>query len=432
MFLIKLLNYFAILGQSPNEKKSEVTFDNYECSGIVDTDFPRLCVLLDMLVFPGVITKRPVTDNRPPGPLIWKQRFLRVELESQDPLTAMKLEVFGWKVDDRIIRVLQKMIPSLSNLRVLYFWQAGLKDRMVKSLMNAIPLCSNLSTVLLEGNPIPEHSYHLLLSEDSPLTKLSLRNNRIGDEGARLIGLALSTYKSANRKLLSLNLNYNSIGDAGAKCIAAGLRWNRTLVSLSLIRNKIGDSGAAHLAAVLRELALTHEEVVYRRKLLYAINHPEASKKNEKPAASKENGKTNEKASDEKVPQTEGEKLGNEEKQLSTQEENPSAAVHEVERGRSPLLDAEVTPRDGDLFAPGNATLVELDLSYNLITQRVLPLILTALEGLPEGEGLQLLYMHRNRFPPECETYLKIREEMISRLTLQSTDFDQNDEKKEE
>lgn len=52
------------------------------------------------------------------------------------------------------------------------------------------------------------------------LAHLSLRNNRIGDEGARLIGSALSTTTSSNRKLLSINLAFNSIGDAGATSIA--------------------------------------------------------------------------------------------------------------------------------------------------------------------------------------------------------------------
>ncbi len=52
------------------------------------------------------------------------------------------------------------------------------------------------------------------------LTDLSLRNNHIGEEGAHLIGSALSTVHSANKNLLSLNLAFNSIGDAGAIHIA--------------------------------------------------------------------------------------------------------------------------------------------------------------------------------------------------------------------
>ncbi|KAL0166679.1 hypothetical protein M9458_038523, partial [Cirrhinus mrigala] len=119
------------------------------------------------------------------------------------------------------------------------------------------------------------------------LTDLSLRNNHIGEEGARLIGLALSTVHSANKNLLSLNLAFNSIGDAGAIHIAQtfrqfvmksrvfqpslflkGLRLNRSLLCLSLSYNQIEDNGAAHLAEVLGPFALSHEEIVERRKLL--------------------------------------------------------------------------------------------------------------------------------------------------------------------
>lgn len=129
----------------------------------------------------------------------------------------------------------------------------------------------------------------------SSITHLSLRNNRIGDEGARLIGSALSTTKSANKNLLSLNLAFNAIGDAGATHIAQvqprtdfvfplydplmsvevltlfssqGLRLNRALLCLSLSNNQIGDSGAAHLAAVCIEIS---DHVVLKYSLLIAL-----------------------------------------------------------------------------------------------------------------------------------------------------------------
>lgn len=51
------------------------------------------------------------------------------------------------------------------------------------------------------------------------ITHLSLRNNRIGEEGARLIGLALS------KNLLSLNMAFNTVGDAGAIYLAQVLKF---------------------------------------------------------------------------------------------------------------------------------------------------------------------------------------------------------------
>ncbi|KAM6234349.1 LOW QUALITY PROTEIN: leucine-rich repeat-containing protein 71, partial [Porphyrio hochstetteri] len=91
-----------------------------------------------------------------------------------------------------------------------------------------------------------------------------------GDAAARLIGRSLSSLSSANRRLASLVLSFNHISDAGAGYIAEGLRLNRSLLSLSLASNDIGDAGAGKLAEVLGPFALTHAEVVERRRLLLA------------------------------------------------------------------------------------------------------------------------------------------------------------------
>ncbi|XP_034747719.1 leucine-rich repeat-containing protein 71 isoform X1 [Etheostoma cragini] len=470
-------------GPTPNEKMPAQTFDEYQCSGNVKIDFPGLCALLKMKNIPTVSAKQPATTETEGGGreaeakkkwsnlrdrlrkemrlqtisksgatagyrsslsnLRAPKPCLQVELENEDPHSAKKLKVSGWKVNEQIARVLQKMLLSLSKLQSLQFWQARLTDQMVISLMNTISQCSNLRAVTLEGNPLPERSYHLLLSEDSALTHLSLRNNRIGDEDARLIGLALSTTRSANKNLLSLNLAFNSIGDAGATHIAQGLRLNRALLFLSLSNNQIGDSGAAHLAAILGEFALTHEEVVERRKMLLERSQcssfrvdsdqpadpsvvssttlsiskykkKDTTKKDEKPAAHKENPKSNKKSSDNKVSQSKGSKQGGKEKQLSAQEDKSSTDLNEGEslEKASPLLDQSVQHRDGDLVLPGNRTLTSLNLAGNRITEKSLPLFLTSLEMQGEGGGLLRLCLQRNRFPPDCECYVKIKQLM--------------------
>ncbi|XP_034017369.1 leucine-rich repeat-containing protein 71 [Thalassophryne amazonica] len=264
-----------------DDSSTAQTFVEYQCLGNVEIDFPRLCALMNITDIPAVLTK-PATSStlEPDGSNPDEEQLqknttgfcskptLQVELETEDSLSAKSIKILGWPVDEQIVKVLNKMFPSMSKLQKLNFWQARLTDKMIMSLKDSISLSSNLRRVTLEGNPVPEHSYHLLVSDDSPLTHLSLRNNRIGDEGARLIGSALSTPRSANENLLSLNLAFNSIGDEGAAHIAKGLRLNRALLSLSLSNNQIGDSGAAHLAEVLGPFALTHEEVVVRRKLL--------------------------------------------------------------------------------------------------------------------------------------------------------------------
>ncbi|XP_023130005.1 leucine-rich repeat-containing protein 71 [Amphiprion ocellaris] len=448
-------------GQTPNETLPVQTFDEYQCSGNVEADFPGLCALLDVKDIPPVCTKRltaSTTDGENTAPEdnqsriraapFWSKPCLKVEVDNRDRLGAKSIKISGWKVTEQIFRVLQKMLPSMIQLQSLWFWQAGLTDQMLISLVNTISLCSSLKVVTLEGNVLPEQSYHLLLSEDSHLTRLSLRNNRIGDEGARLIGSALSTSRSANKNLLSLNLAFNSIGDAGAAHIAQGLRLNRTLLFLSLSNNQIGDSGAAHLAAVLGEFALTHEEVVERRKLLLQRtqstfnradsdqssteqlasvrcstsmskgeskgNKKETSKKEEKSAANKESNKSNKKSSDAKTPQGKGGKPGSREKHLPAHEDKTGSAHNEAEltEAVNPLLDKSVHHRDGQLFLPGNTTLSSLNLAGNRITEKSLPLFLAWLEAQGEGGGLLRLCLQRNLFPPECKCYTKIKELM--------------------
>ncbi|KAJ4927793.1 hypothetical protein JOQ06_015595 [Pogonophryne albipinna] len=407
-------------GATPIEKLPAQTFDEYQCSGHVEVDFHCLCTLLDMKDIPAVSTKPPPSPTDTEGgdkedsqlesnaEPCWSKPCLQVELEEEDPLRAKYLKVSGWKVDERIARVLQKMLLSLSKLQSLHFWQAGLTDSMVISLVNTISLCSNLRDVTLEGNHLPEQSYHLLLCEDSVLTHLSLRNNRIGDEGARLIGSALSTTRSANKNLVSLNLAFNAIGDAGATHIAQGLRFNRALLVLSLSNNQIGDSGAAHLAEILVEFPLTHEEVVDRRKMLLERTQTEASKKEDKAS--------NKKSSDAKVSQSKGAKQSGKEKQLAAQEDKSNTALNkqqvECEEVENPLLDQSVQHRDGEIILPGNTTLSSLNLAGNRITEKSLPLFLKSLEKQGEGGGLLRLCLQRNRFPADCECYVKIKELM--------------------
>ncbi|XP_030267791.1 leucine-rich repeat-containing protein 71 isoform X6 [Sparus aurata] len=405
-------------GQTPNEKCPAMTFDEYQCSGNVEIDFPGLCALLDMKDLPTVSTKQPasstteseggVTDeseSQIDAVSSWSKPCLQVELENEDPISAKSLKVSGWKVDEPTARVLQKMLPSLNKLQSLQFWQAGLTDQMVMSLVNTISLCSSLRTVTVEGNPLPERSFHLLLSEDSMLTHLSLRNNQIGDEGARLIGSALSTLRSANKSLLSLNLAFNSIGDAGAEHIAQGLRLNCALLILSLSNNQIGDAGAAHLAAILGEFPLTHEEVVERRKLLLERTQSLSMRVDSNPSPASQLHSV---PSSTSLSASKGEGKG---------KKNIMFKVEGVEI-ENPLLDQSVQRRDGELILPGNATLTSLNLAGNRITEKSLPLFLKSLEMQGDEGGLLRLCLQRNRFPPDCEIYVRIKELMALRDPL--------------
>ncbi|XP_043074091.1 leucine-rich repeat-containing protein 71 [Puntigrus tetrazona] len=457
---------------SVTEEESPKTADDYPCSGNLELDFTELCKLMGVEEIPSVKIKQAASmsggamenskeDSQFQSSLesqmtTWSSKpCLQIELENEDHCSVKEVKISGWKVDGVVLQALNRILPSLSNLQCLHMWRAGLTDPAFASIRNTASLCSSLRKVVLEGNPLPEPSYHLLIREDSMLTDLSLRNNHIGDEGARLIGSALSTVHSANKNLLSLNLAFNSIGDAGAIHIAQGLRLNCSLLCLSLSFNQIGDDGAAHLAEVLGPFALTHEETVERRKLLIkgeespmvqpslvsladsherplsvrssssldrlnkATKNPtkkkDNPKKDEKPAtgqaAKKEESKVAKK--DNKVPRNQAGKPAGKDNNLLVSEQERLEVVETV----IPLLHPGIVHTGGKVIHPGNTCLTSLNLSGNKLTEQSLRVLLSSLEGQDEG-GLLRLSLNRNQFPSDCDTFLKIQEIMSLRDPL--------------
>ncbi|XP_060057639.1 leucine-rich repeat-containing protein 71 isoform X2 [Erinaceus europaeus] len=282
--------------------------EEYQCTGILEIDFAELCTRSGYTDFPKVVprprphptfvtsssmSEKPILAPLPPddqrlsgscslnsveSKYVFFRPTIQVELEAEDK-AVKEIYIRGWKVDDRILGIFWKCLPPLSQLQAICLWKVGLTDQTLSTLIALLPLCSpTLRKVSLEGNPLPEQSYHKLMSVDSTIAHLSLRNNNIDDQGARLLGQALSTLHSCNRALVSLNLGFNHIGDQGAEHIANGLRLNRSLLWLSLAHNRIRDKGALKLAEVLRPFELTHTEVVERRRLLLEKGSQERSR----------------------------------------------------------------------------------------------------------------------------------------------------------
>lgn len=73
------------------------------------------------------------------------------------------------------------------------------------------------------------------LARNRSLTKLDLRNNRIGPAAGEAIGAMLAS----NTTLLHLDLRWNSLMDMGGRAILKGLARNQTLLSLKIAGNKI-------------------------------------------------------------------------------------------------------------------------------------------------------------------------------------------------
>ncbi|XP_077446703.1 leucine-rich repeat-containing protein 71 isoform X3 [Stigmatopora argus] len=450
-------------GATPNGPIATRTFDDYECSGNVMTDFPGLCALLDIKDIPAIKTKSGSSNHestpggrqshKKPVPDVFKPH-IQVQLENGDPYSTSSLKIFGWTVDEPIIRVLCKMISSMAILHTIYFWQAKLTDEMVITLANAICVCNNLRVITLEGNPLTDHNHHLLFSEGSVLTHLNLRNNRIEDEGVRLLASGLSTSRSANRSLISLNLSFNYIGDVGAGYIAKGLRFNRTLLFLTLSNNHIGDLGATQLAMVFGEIVLTHEEIVQRRKLLLEKMHSSTSAVDEhssvakmasdqlpsiasNPSLNLNKGENKITAKKRETSKPDGKRAPTKDqkclKKAEGQDMEEKTHVFDQENKKpldlvSPLLNESARQRDGELVLPGNTTLVSLSLAGNRITEVSLPQFLTSLQMQEGGKGLLRLCLQRNNFAPECESYVKLKELMTYRDPLNKKTEEETEE----
>ncbi|KAG3281821.1 leucine rich repeat containing 71 [Ictidomys tridecemlineatus] len=253
--------------------------EEYQCTGVLETDFAELCTRLGYTDFPKVVTRprphstftasasmseKPTSDdqrlsascslNSLESKYVFFRPTIQVELELDDSKAVKEIYI-----RETPTSCPPPFLPGLDGT----YWFLGL---------------SHLRKVSLEGNPLPKQSYHKLMAPDSPIAHLSLRNNNIDDYGAQLLGQALSTLHSCNRTLVSLNLGFNHIGDQGAGFLADGLRLNRSLLWLSLAHNRIQDKGALKLAEVLRPFELTHTEVVERRRLLLEKGTQERSR----------------------------------------------------------------------------------------------------------------------------------------------------------
>ena len=95
----------------------------------------------------------------------------------------------------------------------------------------------------------------------SPLSRLSLRGNKLGSMEASHLGGALAM----NVDLRELTLSNNELGDEGARLLARGLRENRALNSISLAHNNLSVTGAAAIVrALLPTYTLSSDELLDR------------------------------------------------------------------------------------------------------------------------------------------------------------------------
>ncbi|KAL0242734.1 hypothetical protein GEMRC1_005297 [Eukaryota sp. GEM-RC1] len=87
-----------------------------------------------------------------------------------------------------------------------------------------------------------------MLNVSHTITRVSLRVNAFGDEGAR----ALADVIKNNVSVTDIDLSENSIGAEGAIALAEALKVNTVVTSIDLSENSIGAEGARALAEALK------------------------------------------------------------------------------------------------------------------------------------------------------------------------------------
>ncbi|XP_042750009.1 leucine-rich repeat-containing protein 71 isoform X1 [Lagopus leucura] len=430
-----------------SEQRAEQGAEQYQCCGLLQQDLTELCAWAGITSIPRVTVRPSCAATEGAEPCRLGERCIQVELQNDnDPRSVCGVFLRGWKVDEEMLGVLSKCLPALGSLKTLNLWSTGLTDHILPVLGTMVARCPRLWSLTLEGNPLPEHSFHVLMGASSTLSHLSLRNNCIDDRAAQLLGQGLSSMSSSNHSLLSLVLSFNRISDVGAEHIAEGLRWNRSLLSLSLAHNRIGDAGAVKLAEVLQPFKLRHEEVVERRRLqMEEQGQPRAAESSSGHALSlqvsaaagklsatkqrtgttkkkellrKDKSKQSKKStapSDSRPGRSRGAK-GAIEEQQDTEAEDLAEPSH-------PLLEPGLHC-GGNVILPGNRVLLNLNLSYNRITERGLGALLAAVEGQEQQEGaggrqgLRCLSLNRNNFSSACAAFTRLQKLLLQRDPL--------------
>lgn len=110
-----------------------------------------------------------------------------------------------------------------------------LKDTDIGILCEAVAHTRVLDTLKLSSAELTFADGRLAnaLARSKTLQRLWLRNNRVGDEGAR----ALADMVKSNKRLKSLLLTGNQITARGAGCLARALITNKKLKTLALNQN---------------------------------------------------------------------------------------------------------------------------------------------------------------------------------------------------
>ncbi|XP_072892333.1 NACHT, LRR and PYD domains-containing protein 3-like isoform X2 [Hemitrygon akajei] len=148
---------------------------------------------------------------------------------------------------------IQRLGPGLHKCQELRLGENDLGDSGVKLVSAALrnPECKILKLSLIKVGLTDSGAEDLAsdLSTNPSLTELDLSHNKLGDSGVKLVSAAL---RNPEYKIQKLGLSDVGLTDSGAEDLASALSTIPSLTELDLSVNKLGDSGVKLVSAALR------------------------------------------------------------------------------------------------------------------------------------------------------------------------------------
>ncbi|XP_030757143.1 uncharacterized protein LOC115883011 [Sitophilus oryzae] len=144
-----------------------------------------------------------------------------------------------------ISRVIKSLATDTLDLK--YY---GLTSKQFKALTETLKPNSRVTNLILEDNWLNVEMVSMLcdtIVENTALHYLSLRECRIGEEGAEKLGKVLASLQS----IKSLDLSFNDIGDHGLLHLQNGLSENMSLKKLNISHNNLTEASGEALEKIL-------------------------------------------------------------------------------------------------------------------------------------------------------------------------------------
>ena len=182
---------------------------------------------------------------------ILRPLILKPIIEGKSTLEALDLSYSNLSVKETADNIF--VVLSLHN-KIKQLWLEGnnLISQYIKTILDAIKKCTNISVFSLRDDNITEKEANVLseaLSKKSELQQLFLGNNHLQDRGVIKVTRALCT----THNLLTLDLMNNFISKAAADALVTVITSCSLLEQLYLGDNKLESAGTIKIASAIRK-----------------------------------------------------------------------------------------------------------------------------------------------------------------------------------